>query len=113
MADMARATPPYIEATPTCSRAKAGCSALELDTQVMGTSRTAMATDSITEAALLYASMADRAITSHPTAPFTCLSGTGIIERGTVPGTASHWRAGEQVRKPFNKAKTLKHKAEA
>jgi hypothetical protein len=41
------------------------------------------------------ASTADRAITSHPTAPFTCLSGTGVIERGTVPGTASLRRVGE------------------
>ena len=28
--------------------------------------------------------MADRAISSRPTAPFTCLSGSGITERGTV-----------------------------
>jgi hypothetical protein len=39
--------------------------------------------------------MADRAITSHPTALFTCRSGTGIIEPGTVPGTALLWRVGK------------------
>ena len=66
----------------TCSLAKTGIFGsrdYRYSGSPTGTSRPAMATGSTTESALMSASMADRAITSHPTAPFTRLSGTGLL----------------------------------
>jgi hypothetical protein len=60
------------------------------DTQVIGTPQPSMATDSNP----VSASMADRSITSQPTAPSTCRSGMVVIERGQVPFAASLCRVG-------------------
>jgi hypothetical protein len=110
--DTSKATSPPIKPIATCSRSMARCSAVELtDTQAVGTSRPAMVTDTTTEAAPMSTPMAGRAITSHPIAPFTCLSGTGIIERGTVPGTAPRWRVGETPQRD-GLSKSLAGKAE-
>ena len=86
---------PYRKAVPMQSNRRIGSTVEITDTQVMGTPRRGMSTDITTDPALMSVTMAERAITSQPTAPFMCLSGTGVIERGTDPGTASLWRVGE------------------
>ena len=55
-----------------------------------------------TESAPMSASMADQPITSsHPTAPFTCLPGTGIIERGPGSNTVNAEKTTVPLPSPF------------